>query len=38
MSACGIEVPLREDVGDGERVRDVGLTGLAGIALRGPPC
>jgi hypothetical protein len=24
-----IEVPLREDVRDGERVRDVGLAGLA---------
>ena len=24
-----VEVPLREDVGDGERVRDVGLAGLA---------
>ena len=28
-----IEVPLREDVGDGERMRDVGVTGLAELSF-----
>ncbi len=37
--SCGkrlrIEVPLREDVGDGERVRNVGLTGLPELPFVG---
>ena len=30
-----VELPLREDLGDRERVRDVGLAGLAELALVG---
>jgi hypothetical protein len=31
----GIEVPLAEDVGDGERMRDIGFAGAAELALVG---